>query len=183
MTPPTRGHRLMRDAVLSLAISNEFPRPLINPRQSQPYTYIESSLTSYRNRDVEFSCGPGTGAPIINHVIGDRGCLLDYLGIDFSGLYFTESNAIGSLITELSGELNVGEEAFALIIIARVSFSLENTTVLHDKDGELFSAYDAKDSSFYLVRPDRHISARWKNINIDEVKQAFTQILRGGSSE
>lgn len=108
---------------------------------------------------------------------------MDYLGIGFSGLYFAESNATGPLITELSGELDVGEEQFALIIIARVSFSLENIAVIHDKDGELFSAYDAKDSSFYLVRPDRHISARWKNINIDEVRQAFTQILSGGSSE
>ena len=183
MTPPTRGHRLMRDAVLSLAISNEFPRPLINPRQSQPYTYIESPLTSYRNRDVEFSSGPGTGAPIINHVIGDRGSLLDYLGVGFSGLYFAESNTIDPLLTELSGELDVGAEQFALIIIARVSFSLENITVLYDKDGELFSAYDAQDSSFYLLRPDRHISARWKKINFDEVKQAFTQTLRGGLSE
>ncbi len=183
MTPPTRGHRLMRDAVLSLAISNEFPRPLINPRQSQPYTYIESPLTSYRNRDAEFSGGPGTGAPIINQRIGDSGSLLDYLGIGFSGLYFAESNTIGPLITELSDELDVGEEQFALIVIARMSFSLEKTVVLHDKDGELFSAYGAQDGSFYLLRPDRHISARWKNINIDEVKQAFTQILRGGSSE
>ena len=183
MTPPTRGHRLMRDAVLSLAISNEFPRPLINPRQSQPYTYIESPLTSYRNRDAEFRSGPGTGAPIINHVIGDRGSLLDYLGIGFSGLYFAESNTIGPLVTELSDELNVGEEQFALIVIARMSFSLDNSAVIHDKDGELFSAYGAQDGSFYLVRPDRHISARWKNFNIDEVKQAFTQTLRGGSSE
>lgn len=183
MTPPTRGHRLMRDAVLSLAISNEFSRPLINPRQSQPYTYIESPLTSYRNRDEEFSSGPGTGAPIINHRIGDRGSLLDYLGIGFSGLYFAESNTIDPLLTELSDELDVGEEQFALIVIARMSFSLYNSAVIYDKDGELFSAYGAKDGSFYLVRPDRHISARWKNINIDEVKQAYTQILRGGSSE
>ena len=182
MTPPTRGHRLMRDAVLSLAISNEFPRPLINPRQSQPYTYIESPLTSYRNRDAEFSSGPGTGAPIINHGIGDRGSLLDYLGFGFSGLYFAESNTIDPLLTELSDELDVGEEQFALIVIARMSLSLDNSAVIHDKDGELFSAYGAKDGSFYLVRPDRHISARWKNINIDEVKQAFTQILGGGSS-
>lgn len=181
MTPPTRGHRLMRDAVLSLAISNDFPRPLINPRQSQPYTYIDSPLTSYRNRDAEFSDGPGTGAPIINQCLGDRDYLLDYIGTGFSGFYFAESDVFDPFIIDFPDKLKVGDEQFTLIVIARTSFTLENITVLYDKSGELFSAYNAEPGSFYLIRPDRHISARWKKIKIDEVMQAFTQTLNGGN--
>ncbi len=183
MTPPTRGHRLMRDAVLSLAISNEFPRPLINPRQSQPYTYIDSPLTSFRHREAEFNSGPGAGAPIIIHAVGDRDSVLNYIGLGFSGFYFTESEPVASLMIALSSELNVGEEQFTLIIITRMPLAVDNVCVLHDEHGELFSTYDAVDGSFYLIRPDRHISARWKNIQFDEVRRAFRLSLCGGVSE
>jgi 3-(3-hydroxy-phenyl)propionate hydroxylase len=180
MTPPTRGHSLMRDTVLSLAISNEFPRPLINPRQSLPYTYIESPLAKFHNRDEEFSGGPGVGAPMICHRIGDEGSLLDHIGLGFSGLLFTESGDIDTQMTRLSEELGVGDEKFTLIIISHVPFSFPNATVLHDVDGKIFASYAAAHNSFYLIRPDRHITARWKDINIDEVKQAFKQSLWGG---
>lgn len=183
MTPPTRGHRLMRDAVLSLSISNDFARPLINPRQSQPYTYIDSPLTAYRNRDAEFRGGPGTGAPFINRRIGDSGSLLDYIGTGFSGFYFSDSNTYDPRITRLAEKLKVGEEQFTLIIITRDSFTLENIAVLYDESGELGSSYDAEEGTFYLIRPDRHISARWKQINIDEVIKTFKQTLNGGKSE
>jgi len=183
MTPPTRGHGLMRETVLSLAISNEFPRPLINPRQSLPYTYIESPLAMFHNRDAEFSGGPGVGAPIVCHRIGEKDSLLDHIGIGFSGLLFTKTGDIDPQVTVLLEELAVGDESFTLIIISRISSSYPNATVLHDADGKIFTSYAAADNSFYLVRPDRHITARWKDINIGEVKQAFKQSLSGGVSE
>ena len=183
MTPPTRGHRLMRDAVLSLSISNDFSRPLINPRQSQPYTYIDSPLTSYRNRDAEFEHGPGTGAPILNSRINDTDCLLDYIGLGFSGLYFSDSELIDPVVLKIQDKLGVKEEGFTLIIITKHSFTLENIVVVHDRRDELFSSYDAENGSFYLIRPDRHVSARWKNINIDEVVHSFNQTMNGGKSE
>ncbi|MEQ8662423.1 MAG: FAD-dependent monooxygenase, partial [Gammaproteobacteria bacterium] len=46
MTPPTRGERCLRDAALSLAERHPEVRRLLDPRQSQPYTYAASPLTS-----------------------------------------------------------------------------------------------------------------------------------------
>ncbi len=183
MTPPTRGHQLMRDAALSLSISNEFPRPLINPRQSQPYTYAESPLSFCRDRDAEFTGGPGTGAPIINLSIGDTSCLLDYIGPGFSGIYFSSADTFDLRTIDLQKKLGVGEDQFTLLVISQNSFTIENLSVIEDRASELFSTYDAEDGSFYLIRPDRHISARWKKINMDEVLQAFVQTLSGGVSE
>ncbi|CAN5612087.1 hypothetical protein BH23PSE1_BH23PSE1_09060 [soil metagenome] len=37
MTPPTAGHELMRRAALSLSLSEDFVRPLSNPRNMTPY--------------------------------------------------------------------------------------------------------------------------------------------------
>ena len=62
MTPPTRGWRLAREAALSLSLKHEFPRGLANPRQMQPYTYSESPLTPFANRDAEFASAPSAAA-------------------------------------------------------------------------------------------------------------------------
>lgn len=183
MTPPSRGHQLMRDAALSIAIKHEFTRPLINPRQSQPYTYLDSALSSCRNRDTEFSGGPGTGAPIFNQYIGESSYLLDYIGKGFSGLYFSEKGDISDEIVALSDTLSVGEEKFTLVVITGTSSQLKAGITIEDRDGEIFSSYNAVNNSFYFVRPDRHVLARWKHINVEEVKQAFTHCLNGGRSE
>jgi 3-(3-hydroxy-phenyl)propionate hydroxylase len=183
MTPPSRGHKLMRDAALSIAIKHEFTRPLINPRQSQPYTYLDSALSSCRNRDTEFSGGPGTGAPIFNQHIGESSYLLDYIGKGFSGLYFSEKGDVSDEIVALSDTLGVGEEKFALVVITSTSSQLKAGITIEDRDGKIFSSYNAVNNSFYFVRPDRHVLARWKHINVEEVKQAFTHCLNGGRSE
>jgi 3-(3-hydroxy-phenyl)propionate hydroxylase len=46
MTPPTRGFRLLRDAVLSLSLSQDFVRPLYHWRTSRPHEYTRSPLNS-----------------------------------------------------------------------------------------------------------------------------------------
>jgi 3-(3-hydroxy-phenyl)propionate hydroxylase len=62
MSPPTPMAKLFRDAVLSLAVDQPFIRPLINPRQSAPFAYPTSSLSS-RNDDGQ---GIAVGAPLPN---------------------------------------------------------------------------------------------------------------------
>ena len=173
----------MRDAALSIAINHAFTRPLINPRQSQPYTYFDSALSSFRNRDAEFSSGPGAGAPIFNQHVGDNSYLLDYIGKGFSGIYFSEKGDIPGELIALINTLSVGEEKFTLIVVTATSLEIKEGITLEDRDGVIFSSYNAVNNSFYFVRPDRHVLARWKQINVEEVKQAFTHCLNGGRSE
>ncbi|MCC6008901.1 MAG: FAD-dependent monooxygenase, partial [Rhodobacteraceae bacterium] len=56
MTPPSHGWRLMRDAALSLALSDPRFGQLANPRQMTPYTYGDSPLTT--EDDPSFRAGP-----------------------------------------------------------------------------------------------------------------------------
>jgi 3-(3-hydroxy-phenyl)propionate hydroxylase len=179
MTPPTRGYKLMRDAALSLALDDQFTQPLINPRQSVPYTYTDSSLTSFKDRDAEFDGGPGAGAPLVNRKLDGGGYLLDLLGPGFSGLFFTEEAVLSEEIKALFATLQVGEEAFTPIIVSKGSMRANSITVVTDPAGRIAAAYRAEEASFYLTRPDRHICARWKKICPAEVKQAFTQALGG----
>jgi 3-(3-hydroxy-phenyl)propionate hydroxylase len=165
MTPPTRGYRRVRDAALALAVRSDLTRPLINPRQSQPYTYAASPLTSQAARDQEFQSGPIAGAPIVNQRLGDNDHLLDHLGPGFTGLYFSAQGIAPAAVTQLAASLAVGDEAFKLLVLA---------------GSPAMRAYGASDGSFYLVRPDRHIAARWCKIELAEVRDAFQQALGRG---
>jgi 3-(3-hydroxy-phenyl)propionate hydroxylase len=177
MTPPTRGYALMREAALSLATRHAFTRPLVNPRQSQPYIYRDSPLTSFPVRDAEFACGPAAGAPLVNHRLGDDDFLLDHLGPGFTGLYFAWDGAAGTAPDELISGLAVGTEAFRLLVITGTRGSIRGGIRLLDRDGSLAAAYGAEVGTFYLVRPDRHVCARWRTLHPDEVRTAFHRAL------
>jgi 3-(3-hydroxy-phenyl)propionate hydroxylase len=70
MTPPTRGHRLVRDAVLSLSLRHEFVRPLFHWRTSRPHDHRDSPLNSG---------APAAGDPVANRRLADGDFLLDHL--------------------------------------------------------------------------------------------------------
>ncbi|MFC7434553.1 FAD-dependent monooxygenase, partial [Hydrogenophaga bisanensis] len=55
MTPPTRGFRLLRDAVLSLSLQHEFVRPLYHWRTSRPHEYTHSMLNSRGDDNALFT--------------------------------------------------------------------------------------------------------------------------------
>ena len=162
MTPQTRGFTLMRDAALALAVHDDATRPLINPRQSQPYTYAASPLSGFAGRDHEFRAGPCAGAALVNRRLGEGGFLLDALGPGFSGIYFSKMSEVPPQVCALCDDLGVGSEPFTLIVV---------------NDMASFTAYGADDGAFYLVRPDRHVAARWRQIEVDEVRRAFQQSL------
>lgn len=75
MTPPTRGHALMRDAALSLAVRHDFARPLVNPRQTTAITYPAEGLQTPSLDEAE----PRPGATLPDLKLGD-GHLLQRIG-------------------------------------------------------------------------------------------------------
>ncbi|MGQ7246310.1 FAD-dependent monooxygenase [Halomonas sp. V046] len=190
MTPPTRGHRRLRDAALALALDNAYVRDFANPRQVTPYTYAESPLTVAD--DPGFATGPVPGAPLINRRLGTNAYLLDHLGSGFQLLWFSPTperverfaDAIAAMLEhdpalvvlavassgESAGESSGGHQGGAGADIAR-------TRWIDDSDGSLLQAYGAAPGSLYLVRPDRHVVARWRQPTAEAVAQALATAL------
>jgi 3-(3-hydroxy-phenyl)propionate hydroxylase len=51
------------------------------------------------------------------------------------------------------------------------------TIVLHDTDGLAAQRYDARPGTLYLIRPDQHVCARWRSVNLPAVEQALQRAM------
>ena len=165
MTPPTRGWRLAREAALSLSLKHEFPRGLANPRQMQPYTYSESPLTPYPQRDAEFAKGPACGSFPPNAELADGNFLLDRAGDGMTAILFCDG-APDAEQTALLDQLGKLDRRFVALLIARQGSA---AGTIADADGAIARLFDARPGTFYLLRPDLHIAGRWKAVVADEI--------------
>ncbi len=160
MTPPSRGYDLMRDAALSLALTETFTRGLINPRQSVPYTYHASPLTA--PDDPAFDGGPAPGDLPVNLRLGDGSFLLDHLTPRFTLLSF------GPAADAVRNRMAALPEPGAIITVGED---------IADDDGRIAAAYGAGPGTAYLIRPDGHIGARWQgDVSAEALEAALGRV-------
>ncbi len=186
MAPPSFAFELMRTAVLSLAEKHACVRTLINPRQTNAITYVDSAL-NYRvaEQSAEFAAGPRPGAilpecPITLINRGDsRGAhLTDLLGPWFTAFYFSDDGAIPNDIAAVCKKLSDSGVLFKIIALTRHMASNADGPSGWDHTGRLFTLYGAQLGTLYLVRPDGHVMARWLDIVPEGMLQAVTHVLR-----
>ena len=177
MTPPTRGYALMRKAVLQLSLTQDFTKRFVDPRQVLPYTYGDSPLTSFKARDEEFAGGVCAGDAAINRRIANDDFLLDHLGTGFTALYFSAQKRIPEDVLDLFVRLRALDSHFKPLVVARTDVRQEGLDVIRDADGNVFEGYCADNDCLYLLRPDRHVAARWTAVHTDEVEQALRTAL------
>lgn len=172
MTPPDRGFRLLRDAVLSLSLTQDFVRPLFHWRTSRPHDYHDSLLNALNDDNAQFTAGPAQGMPLQNIRLAENNYLFDHLGAAFHLLYFTEQ-VIPESILDTINALQAAGIPIRLLIIGKHRH-------LADDDGHFAKRYAAQTGTAYLVRPDQHVCARWKNLTPDKLTAAIYQALGQG---
>jgi 3-(3-hydroxy-phenyl)propionate hydroxylase len=64
-----------------------------------------------------------------------------------------------------------------VLVIARHPKKAPFANTLVDQEGTCFNGYDAEPGSAYLVRPDRHVTARWKRLEASALNSAFKTAL------
>ena len=178
MTPPTRGFALMREAVLQLSVTREFPKKLTDPRQVIPYTYRDSPLTR-RDPDSEgeFQGGVEAGSVVVDRRLGEDDYLLDHFGIGFTGLYFCERDRPDDRAYETFERLAALDRQFKPLIVSNGAQPEATAEVIIDRTGDVFSAYAAADGVFYLVRPDLYVAARWSALAPAAIERTFLGLL------
>ncbi|OWY09904.1 monooxygenase [Thioclava sp. F42-5] len=150
MTPPTEGWRLMRNAALSLALTHPFAGELANPRQMTPYTYADSPIVL--PDESGFEGGPVPGAALPEARVGD-GFLSDILGPGFNLLTFNP---------ELEG---LAKDDLTIVVLQAKT--------------EAESALGTGPGVTYLVRPDGHVAARWREASPEAVRAALHRSIGG----
>jgi 3-(3-hydroxy-phenyl)propionate hydroxylase len=175
MTPPTRGWRLAREAALSLSLKHDFPRSLANPRQMQPYTYSDSPLTPYANREAEFTSGPVSGSASPNAKLADGTHLLDHAGDGMTAILFC-NRLPDATQAALLRQLRQLDKRFVSLLI-QCQGSASESGMIPDGNGEMARLFGAEPGAFHLLRPDLHIAGRWKTIVPDEIQRTASVCL------
>lgn len=179
MTPPTTGHRTMRDAVLSLSLKNGFVGPLFHWRTSRPHVYAHSRLNARDDDQALFLEGPVDGAPIPNVKLGLDDFLLDHWDESIHLLVFTEREALPADVTALQQRLRARGVPLRLLAISLGRDHVEGADLtLPDPEGRCWRKYGASvDGATYLVRPDQHVAARWGNCAVHRIAPALERLV------
>jgi 3-(3-hydroxy-phenyl)propionate hydroxylase len=178
MTPPAGGFALLRDAVLSLSLTQAFVRPLYHWRTSRPHEYTHSRLNSPGDDNALFTTGPAHGAPPQNIRLAPNDFLLDHLGGGFELLYFTNESAMPAALMQVINARRASGVAVRVVAVGANSSVQGADLTWPDTEGHFRQRYGVQaNGAAYLLRPDQHVCARWLTLDATHLDAAFRAAL------
>jgi 3-(3-hydroxy-phenyl)propionate hydroxylase len=182
ITPKSPVSRVFRDAVLKLSRHHPFARQLANSgRLSVPAVLRDSPLNTADHDPFEGAMVPGAScvdAPV--QVAGQPAWLLQQLGQQFTGVLLCGDQGVDQATRAALDTLRAGPIPLKLVVVTRgdpQAFVSANAQVAHDIEGLAHARYDAKPGTFYLIRPDQHVCARWRQLDAGDVAHALKRAL------
>ncbi|QTP53262.1 FAD-dependent oxidoreductase [Billgrantia sulfidoxydans] len=183
ITPKSRVSRLFRDSVLELAEHYPFARRLVNSgRLSMPCHYDDSPLNGPETEGLPLVLRPGSpakDAPI--GLAGRRAWLLNQLGDRFTLLLDgrVDSARAEALRTELEPLLARQADLDLLVVgpAPHALTELPRSRQIEDVETLVGERYGLTGGVAYLIRPDQHVSARWRQVSAAEVEAAIDHAL------
>ena len=171
ITPKSSTSKIFRNAVLDLAREHAFARSLVNSgRLSVPAFLTESQLNT-SDTDL-FDGWMMPGAPMDDAPVQVNGLdtwllrQVSNASHEFTLLVFG-TNAID--LPELPWKVSV------LRVIQRDGLSNPGDVV--DTEGLVARRYDGRSGTVYLLRPDQHVAARWRNFDATALRNALSKAL------
>ena len=173
ITPKSAVSKLFRDAVLSLSKEHAFARRLVNSgRLSLPSTYRQSPLNT---PDCDTFAGllcpgaPLADAPV--SIAGKAAWFLRKVGGQFSVLLFADA----------ASTVNVQSlQSFALPVLLVLPAGVKapaGVAAIEDSEGLLAARFDAQPGTVYLLRPDQHVAARWRALDVAALQSALSRAM------
>jgi 3-(3-hydroxy-phenyl)propionate hydroxylase len=148
IAPRQKAEERFRNAALALARQTEFGKRFVNSgRLSTPTAYQDSPLSTAD--DEAWVAAPSPGVPIPDAPL-DNGYLSERLGHGFALLGRTNST--------------VAAVAKGLSIIE-----------VSDNDAALIERFDLTPGAAYLIRPDRHVAARFRELENSVLAAALSR--------
>ena len=161
MSPPSRGFDLLREAALSLSGEHRGIANLINPRQTQAVSYADSPLSSTGD---ELTGGPQPGDAMPEQPLGDKAHLTDLIAPSFTVLVFNAGEA--------HAVRDACEAELKQVAVRGLPVQLHELR-LTPATRDAFAALGALEGAVYLLRPDGHVAARWRQLQPGMLTQAI----------
>ncbi|WP_432729011.1 FAD-dependent oxidoreductase [Variovorax sp. W6] len=167
ITPKSEVSRLFRDAVLELTKRHAFARTLVNSgRLSVPSVLRDSPLNTPDADAFSGAMVPGAAAadaPVV-HTDGSTGWLLRECHVSqFTALVFGQGEAAERSL----GELKASDLPLHVVRVEDGAKGSELAT----------QRYDARPGTVYLLRPDQHVCARWRQPSAADIRAAVDRAL------
>ena len=180
ITPKSRTSKTFRNQVLALAKHHPFARKLVNSgRLSVPSFLTQSVLNTPDSEAFEGQMVPGApldDAPI--RVNGKEAWLLDQVGRGFQALWFVDAPPTADTLAQLQA-LQQAAVPVNTLLVSREAIEVAGWPVLQDVQGWMAQRYDATPGTLYLLRPDQHVVARWRTLNMAQLQAALARALGG----
>jgi len=160
IAPQSPAERILRDAALSLARHHDFAKRMVNSgRLSVPTAYRASPLSTPDHDEWQGGVVPGAPVPDarVEMIPGGACYLSEALGPDFSLLCADEA---------IAGLCPPGVKAL----------------VPRDPHGDLAARFALRPGTAYLIRPDRHVAARFRAADARAIKAALRRARGKGES-
>ena len=182
ITPKSRVSKTFRDATLALAREHAFARKLVNSgRLSVPSFLTESALNTPDSDVFEGDMVPGApmdDAPVSVH--GEHGWLLDQVGNRFQLLVFLADAVVPMASAAQLAELAEWAIPVQPLLVCGAGGGEAlpggvgaGFVTLLDRDGLATRRYDAHPGTCYLIRPDQHVAARWRTLDLQKIRAAL----------
>jgi 3-(3-hydroxy-phenyl)propionate hydroxylase len=176
ITPKSRTSKTFRNQVLALAKHHPFARKLVNSgRLSMPSFLTGSMLNTPDVESFEGQMVPGApmdDAPV--QVNGQDVWLLDQVGQGFACLLFADAPPSADMLSQLQA-LQTGVLPVTPLIVSPRALDVPGVKVIVDAQGLVSKRYDGQAGTTYLLRPDQHVAARWRQFDNAQVQQAVAR--------
>jgi 3-(3-hydroxy-phenyl)propionate hydroxylase len=178
MSPPSFAYEVMRTAVLSLAARHPWVRSLINPRQTQAAVYPQDPGRLPAQEKL-FCRGPAPGQPMAEYPLlaGAATIFMTQL-LAPAFTVFVWNDLLAAELKELSDRLL--EQGIPLRVVRVTERAIRETynDQVVDEGRGARRHFDCTLDGAYLVRPDGHVLARWKQAVIAEINDMIKRELR-----
>ncbi|MEK8051390.1 FAD-dependent oxidoreductase [Ideonella sp. DXS22W] len=179
ITPKSQVSRDFRNAVLTLAGEHAFARALVNSgRLSVPAHLLDSALNTPDAAPFEGLMRPG--APMADAPVqrqGRPGWLLREAGNRFQLMLFVPTaESLSAAQREAIARLaDAPIPVHTLLVAERDGVAPAGATLVVDATGTARHRYDARPGTAYLLRPDQHVAARWRQLDAAAVRAAVAR--------
>jgi 3-(3-hydroxy-phenyl)propionate hydroxylase len=139
-------------------------------------SFLTDSVLNTPDADV-FAGQMVPGAPMDDapvQVDGRDAWLLDHVGQGFQCLLFADAAPDAQALTALQ-TLQQGAVPVNTLIVSPEALSVPCFSVLVDAQGWMAKRYDAQAGTAYLLRPDQHVVARWRQLQPAAVQAAVAR--------